>query len=123
MLATCITFLLKGIEAGPNQSRRMITRLVGSVWAFALLFKVWDIVRSTIWDGYAASDFPILAASRGRANNPPTYMYLPASVSFVTVHGDYSRAQGSEESASLSTFEDVCAPCEQIQNQSSVDVA
>ena len=52
----------------------------------------------------AVNDLPMLAASRGRINNAPTYMYLSASASFVIVHGDYSKAQGSEESASLSTF-------------------
>ena len=73
----------------------------------------------------------MLAATRGRANNAPTY--LPAIASFVTVHDDYSKAKGCEESASLSTFkqfwkihhtdkfmkpcEDVCAPCEQHRNQ------
>ena len=55
----------------------------------------------------AVNDLPTLAASRGRANNAPTYMYLPASASFVVVHGDYSKAQGSEESASLSTFRQI----------------
>ena len=55
----------------------------------------------------AVNDFPMLAASRGRANNAPTYMYLPAGASFVIVHGDYNKAQGSEESASLSTFRQI----------------
>ena len=75
----------------------------------------------------AVNDLPMLATCRGRANNAPTH--LPASASFVIVHGDYSKAQSSEESASLSTFKqiwkihhtdkfmkpckDVCAPCEQ----------
>ena len=32
---------------------------------------------------------------------------LQCSTSFVSVHGDYSKAQGSEESASLSTFRQI----------------
>ena len=51
----------------------------------------------------AVNEFPMLTASRGMANNAPTYMYLPAGASFGIVHGDYNKAQGSEESASLST--------------------
>ena len=34
MLAICIILLLEGIEAIPDQGRRMTTRLVGSIWAF-----------------------------------------------------------------------------------------
>ena len=52
----------------------------------------------------AVNDLPVLAASRGKATNEPTHTYLPASASFVSVHGDYSKAQGSEGSASLFTF-------------------
>ena len=55
----------------------------------------------------AVNDFPMLAACRGRANNAPTYMYLTAGALFVIVHGDYNKAQGSEESASLSTFRQI----------------
>ena len=55
----------------------------------------------------AVNDFPMLTASRSMANNAPTYMYLPAGASFVIVHGDYNKAQGSEESASLSTFRQI----------------
>ena len=51
----------------------------------------------------AVNDFPMLAACRGRANNARTYMYITAGASFVIVHGDYNKAQGSEESASLFT--------------------
>ena len=47
----------------------------------------------------AVNNLPKLAASGGRANNAPAY--LPASASFVTVHGDNSKAQASEESASF----------------------
>ena len=55
----------------------------------------------------AVNDFPMLTDSRGMANNAPTYMYLPAGESFVIVHGDYNKAQGCEESASLSTFRQI----------------
>ena len=52
MLVKYLIFLSKGIVAGPKQGKRMIIRLVGSIWAFALLFNVCNILRLTIWDGY-----------------------------------------------------------------------
>ena len=55
----------------------------------------------------AVNDFTMHTASRGRVNNAPTYMHLTAGASFVIVHGYYNKAQGSEESASLSTFSQI----------------